>query len=445
MRVQAILRIVLVLALVALLGTLSQLYKTELDWTHGNRNTLTDASLELLERMPGPITFTAFTSSDAQIKRSIRGDLARYLRVRDDIALEFVDPSRQPQRARDAGIRNFNDVVISYEGNQEIVRELTEPAITGALQKLADPSARVVYFLRGHGERSLEAGRGGGELTMAALVEALEGTGLRVEKLNLAETGRIPDDATALVLASPENRPVASTQRRIAEWIADGGNLIWLADPASAQDLDSITEALSMEWLPGVAVFPDYEQTSGHPGIFLATRYPPHPLTGRLEEITVFPLVSGLDWDTDSDWRGMPMLTTGGSAWLETGEIEGDLVFDEAAGDIRGPITVGATLTREHEQADGSRIQQRVVLIGDSDFLINAYLDQVGNRQLALNIFQWAAARDKQLDIDVPRVPDGSLRLSDTAFMIIAGATVIALPLLLLAFGVARWALRRRR
>ena len=102
MRLQAILRIVLVLALVILLGTLSQLYKTELDWTYGDRNSLSEASLELLERMPGPIVFTAFTSADAEMKRTILADLARYQRVRDNIEVEFVDPSRNPQRAREA-------------------------------------------------------------------------------------------------------------------------------------------------------------------------------------------------------------------------------------------------------------------------------------------------------------------------------------------------------
>ena len=77
--------------------------------------------------------------------------------------------------------------------------------------------------------------------------------------------------------------------------------------------------------------------------------------------------------------------------------------------------------------------------------LINAYLEQAANRQLALNLFQWAAARDKQLDIDVPKAPDSSLRMSGFALTAIAGGIVIGLPLLLVAFGVTRWALRRRR
>lgn len=448
-RLQQLLRIVLVLGVVAVAGVLSQIYKTEFDWTYGGRNSLSEASRQLLARMPEPIVFTAFTSSDAEMKRSIIGDLGRYRRAADNIEIRFVDPSREPQKARAAGIRSFNEVQIAYQGNSEVIGSLTEPAITGALQRLANPEEKVVYFLRGHGERTLsgsgENGQGSG-LSMAALVGALEETGLRVAPLNLADTPEIPADASVLVLASPQSALLEGEQRRVAEWVRDGGNLVWLADPDSAHDIPALAEILTVEWQPGVAVFPDYEATSGHPGILLATDYPPNPLTRRLEQTTVFPLVAGLEWDMNGEWNGMPLVVTRDSAWLETGAIEGDLTFDEAAGDIGGPVTVGATMTRDLPAGDGETVlEQRVVVFGDSDFLIDAYLREVGNRQLALNLFQWVASRDRQLDIDVPRAPDTSLRMSGLSLTLVAGGIVLVLPALLIGFGVVRWIIRRRR
>ncbi|WP_420428022.1 GldG family protein [Algiphilus sp.] len=442
-RWQHLLRIVLVLALVALIGTASQLYKHTFDWTYGNRNSLSEASVALLQRMPGPITFTAFTSSDAEVKRSVMADLARYRRVKDDIEIRFVDPSRQPQVARSAGIRRFNEVQVQYQGNAEVISDLGEPSVTSALQRLAEPEKKVLYVLQGHGERRLDDG---GDLGIQRLVGALRDTGLRVQALNLAEAGAIPENATALVLLSPQRALLQGEQQQVAQWIDDGGNLLWFADPDSAADLGPVNDALGVQWQPGVAVFPDYEATSGHPGILLVTDYPPNPITQRLEDITVFPLVRGLDWDMDSEWRGMPLVVTRDSAWLETGPIEGDLAFEQAAGDIRGPITVGATLTREHAHPSGEgSIQQRVVLFGDADFLADVYFEEVGNRQLAQNIFQWAATRDRQLSIDVPTVPDASLHMSGFWLTVIAATFVIGLPLLLLLFGVARWVVRRRR
>lgn len=440
---QHLLRIALVLVLVALVGTASQLYKHSFDWTYSNRNSLSEPSKALLDRMPGPIVFTAFTSSDPEVKRSITADLARYRRVKEDVEIRFIDPSREPQKARSAGIRRFNEVEIRYQGNTEVIRDLREPTVTNALQRLAEPEKKVLYVLQGHGERALD---GDGELGIQRLLGALRETGLTVQALNLAERAAIPEDATALVLLSPQRRLLEGEQKRVAQWVEQGGNLLWFADPDSATDLGPLNERLGVQWQDGVAVFPDYEATSGHPGILLVTSYPPNPLTQRLEEITVFPLVRGLDWDTETDWRGMPLVVTRDSAWLETGPIEGDLAFEEDAGDVRGPITIGATLTRMLDTADGEgQMEQRVVLFGDSDFLANVYFQEVGNRQLAQNIFQWAATRDRQLSIDVPTVPDASLHMSGFWLTVIAATFVIGLPLLLVLFGVARWAVRRRR
>ena len=109
-------------------------------------------------------------------------------------------------------------------------------------------------------------------------------------------------------------------------------------------------------------------------------------------------------------------------------------------------VTVGATMTRDLPAGDGETVlEQRVVVFGDSDFLIDAYLREVGNRQLALNLFQWVASRDRQLDIDVPRAPDTSLRMSGLSLTLVAGGIVLVLPALLIGFGVVRWIIRRRR
>lgn len=444
---QHLLRIALVLAIVVLIGFLSQRYKADFDWTHGGRNTLTEASQRLLERMPETVTFTAFTAGDAEMRRTIEGDLRRYARFKDNIEIDFVDPSLEPQRARDAGITAFNEVQVSYQGNSEVLRSLTEPAITAALQRLADPAAQKVLFLQGHGERGID---GGDPMSLSGLVSTLRETGLTVRTLNLAETPAIPGDTTVVVLARPQRRLLEGEQRVLAEWIEEGGNLIWMADPQTPTDFGPLNEALGVYWHDGVAVFPDFERTSGHPGIFLATGYPPNPVTQRLEDITVFPLVRSFEWDFGGDWRGMPFLSTPRDAWLETGAIEGDLTFDEDAGDIGGPLTIGATLTRDvtiagDDTDEAQALQQRVVLLGNSGFATDSYLGEAGNQRLAVNLFQWAATRDRQLDITIPRAPDSSLRLAPWALTTLSAAFVIGLPLLLIGFGVVRWAVRRRR
>ena len=88
---------------------------------------------------------------------------------------------------------------------------------------------------------------------------------------------------------------------------------------------------------------------------------------------------------------------------------------------------------------------QRVALIGDSDFISNAYLAEISNQQLGLNLVQWLASRDEQLNIDVPTAPDNALYLPPWAVIALAAVFALLLPLGLIGFGVARWVIRRRR
>jgi ABC-type uncharacterized transport system involved in gliding motility auxiliary subunit len=130
--------------------------------------------------------------------------------------------------------------------------------------------------------------------------------------------------------------------------------------------------------------------------------------------------------------------------------------LDEAAGDVPGPLLLGVALQRNHpdykppEKLDFAALdktppQQRVALVGDSDFLSNAYLKELGNQQAGTNLIQWLANRDSQLSIDIPKAKDVALMVPPWAYILIASGFIFVLPLLLLGVGVMRWWLRRRR
>ena len=87
---------------------------------------------------------------------------------------------------------------------------------------------------------------------------------------------------------------------------------------------------------------------------------------------------------------------------------------------------------------------QRVALVGDSDFLSNAYFGQLGNSLLGLNLAQWLASRDAQLNIDIPKAPDTALVIPSWGMYSIYFGFAFLLPAALLGFGVTRWVIRRR-
>ncbi|HEY0973018.1 MAG TPA: GldG family protein [Solimonas sp.] len=451
---QQLLNGLLVLAVIVLLGFLSVRFKTELDWTANKRNTLTDASVKQLEAMPDAIRFYVFAPSGADTRRAVETDLAKYRRQKQDIALEFVDPSVSPQKVREFNINFVGQVVVEYQGRRETLTATTEPAITSALQRLSFSGEQWVVFLEGHGERSTVEG---GPAAFSRFATALREKGLKVQPLNLVQNPKVPDNTSVLVIASPTSKLFDGEIKLIQEFVDRGGNLLWLADPDFPAGLEPLAQQLGVQWQNGYAILPEYQLLgTGHPGFFAAMDYPRNPVTQGLDMVTLFPLVRSLTTAPPEGWTAQPLLQTSEAAWLETGDIEsGQVALDP--NDIPGPLTIGATLTRvftpaaaqDKGEGEGDAAPkphpQRIALIGDADFLSDAYLGEVGNQQLGLNLVQWLASRDSQLNIDVPKAPDTSLFLPGWATMLIAAGFVLVLPLLLLGIGVTRWIVRRRK
>lgn len=452
--IQQLINGALVLAVIVLLGYLSVRYKAELDWTANKRNTLTEASVKQLDSMADPITFYVFAPSGADTRRAVEEDLGKYTRVKSDIRLEFVDPSASPQKVREFNINFIGEVVVEYQGRRENLRATTEQAVTTALQRLAYSGEQYVVFLEGHGER---ATAGEGPESYARFAQALRDKGLKVQGLNLVQTPSVPDNTSVLVIASPTSKLLEGEAQIVRDYVKTGGNLLWLADPDFPAGMDTLARDLGVEWQNGYAILPEYQILgTGHPGFFAAVGYPPNPVTQGLDLVTLFPLVRSVKSSGAEGWTAQPMLQTSEAAWLETGDIESGRVALDAT-DIPGPLTIGLTLTRQFkpsaapdaaadsEAGTPATRPQRVALVGDADFLSDAYVGELGNQQLGLNIVQWLASRDAQLNIDIKKAPDTSLYLPGWATITVSAVFILLLPLALVGFGVARWVVRRRK
>ncbi len=453
--IQQLVNGVLIVAVIVLLGVLSVRFKSELDWTANKRNTLTEASVKLLDSMSDPIVFHVFAPNGADSRRAVEEDLRKYAREKDNIEIDFIDPSASPQKVRDYNVSFVGEVVVEYQGRRENLRATTEQAITTALQRLAYSGEQYVVFLQGHGERATS---GDTPSSFGLFAQALRDKGLKVQDLNLVQTPSIPDNTSVLVIGSPSSKLLDGEVQIVRDYVSKGGNLLWLADPDYPTGLDALAKDIGIQWQDGYAILPEYQILgTGHPGFFAAVGYPPNPVTQGLDLVTLFPLVRSLvNTGEVAGWDAKPMLQTSEAAWLETGDIEsGSVSLDPT--DIPGPLNIGMTLTRTYTpaKADGGAPDaaagnngphpQRIALIGDADFLSNAYVGELGNQQLGLNVVQWLASRDAQLNIDIKKAPDTQLFLPAWGTYLVSGGFIIVLPLLLLGFGIGRWMVRRRK
>lgn len=445
-----------------LLAFLSREFHFQADWTYGNRNSLTEATRSLLEQTDQPLKFVAYIPEDAMLQEQLRKLVAKYQRVKPDIKLEFVNPDLDPVRAKQDGIQYAGQMVIHLGDRSEVIEQTTESVIANAIQRMSRGAERLVVFLEGHGERDPLAETSNG---LSQFLASLERSGFKVQPHNLVRTQSIPNNARFLVIASPQKDLLAGEVDLLKNYLEQGGNLLWLQDPGGLKGLKPLADLLGLKISEG-SVLDANEQLHAvlgvsHPAIVPVVDYGRSPIAEKLTgSQSLFPFSTMIERNPAENkstlvWQTEELLTTLPNSWLETGAIDGAVTYEEDKGDVLGPISIGFTLTRLLEQPEAAQTtelanakqerQQRVVVIGDSDFLINSFIGQGVNLELATNIFNWLSADDKLLNIQVNNAPDTSFTLGETSSLVLASFFLIILPLSLIGLGSFIWFRRRRR
>jgi len=429
--------VVLLLVVVGLLMGLSRDYHLQFDWTRNGRNTLSEASRNLLKTLDKPVQVTAFARETEGVRSSISEFIGRYQKYKKNVTLEFVNPDTDPARTRAAGVRLDGELVVEYNGRKENLNQVTEESFTNALARLGRGGERWVVFVTGHGERSPDRQANFDLSTWSA---QLAKRGLKTRTLALGGSNAIPQNTSVLVIASPRVKYLAGEVKQIEQYLAHGGNLLWLADPGPLQGLARVAESLGVEFQRGVVVDPTSQTITGaSPNFIVAMRYGSQPVVRGFDLTTLFPEAQGITVQPPKGWEQQTIVDTAPSAWIETGPLTGRIQFN-AGQDTRGPINLGVALTRKQEGRE-----QRVAVFGDGDFLSNTFIGNGGNLELGMNLVNWLGSDDAYINVPVHTAPDLSLTLSHNAQLFMLVGFLLILPLGLLGSGVTIWWRRRKR
>lgn len=443
LRLQALLFAMLFIGIIAMLAWLSSRYVYQADWTSGARNSVSADTRKLLDSMDQPVSISAFVRDEGLVRDQIRDLVGSYQRFKDDISLEFINPDTQPARVRELGIASGGEIVIRYQDRSENIQTLSEQQLSNALLRLTRKQQRWIAFLSGHGERPPEGETNYG---LGMFTQELERKGLQIQTVNLAES-LIPSNTNLLVIAGPRVALLPGEVEKLQRYTEQGGNLLWLAEPGNLQGLQPLAEQLDIDLLPGVVVDAATEMFGiDNPTFVVVTGYPRHDITSEMTAVTVYPEAAALDINDNGNWEVLPLLTTLERTWTELDEIANEIQFDSNTDERAGPLDIGVILTRIRTDDNGAELpMQRIIVIGDGDFLSNTYLGNGGNLHLGLNIVQWLSHDEAVLDIQIKAAPDTSLVLGKVAQAVIGLGFLIGLPLLLLVTGILVWLLRRRR
>jgi len=438
--------VVLFLAAIGLLQWISREYHWRIDLTQNARHTLSPASLAVLERLPDVITVTAFASTKGDLRRQIREQIERYRRFKSNISLDFVNPDTAPEQVRAEGVLYDGTVVLRYGKAKETLPpgSLNEESITNALTRLGRRGERSLVFLTGHGERSPERQA---NFDYSVWADELRKRGFHTRTQSLADTPKIPDKISALVIAGPRVKLLPGEAREIVAYVERGGNLLWLHDPGPLHGLSPVAEYLGLEFLNGIVVDPASQAITGNATAIVVSRYGNHPVVRYFEDVTLFPHAGALRIKAPKGWRATPLIDSRPEAWLEAAppKTGATAKFDKGA-DVAGPLTIGTALVRELGDKDSgdTKREQRVIAIADGDFLSNSYLANGGNLEMGMSLANWLSQNDAYVSMPVGTVRDRQLRLDLPAQIALAVIFLAGLPLLFGAAGIGIWWRRRK-
>ncbi len=457
---QKIIFLLLFLSTIGMLAWITNHYTYQIDLTANKRHSLSDSSIDLLNVLDKEVMVHAYATDDVT-KKAITEVISRYQRQKSNFKLRLLNPDIDIDDAQQDGIvmNKPYAFVIYYNNRMEHIDSLSEQAISNALLRLNRRDNQQLVFLSGHGERSL---KGKDNRAYATLHLQLKEMGFNLQTTNLLENP-LPENTKLLIIAAPVHDYLAGEVEQINNFINNGGNLLWLADPGELYGLDKLANSLGLQFHNGLILDnnPDLRKTLNidSPAVIPVTAYSAHIITDTIRYNTLFPLVRGIsplsNDNTVNNWQIEALFGSTGDSWTETDGLSEEMVYNASSGDVAGPITMAAALHREkisgntNESRNGSAIKQsktqRIVVIGDSDFLSDTYIGAGANLNLGLNIFNWLIGDDDFISVESKSSPDTKLQLNDSQLMIIGFGFFLIIPLILLITGLRIWYVRKSR
>ena len=356
-----------------------------------------------------------------------------------------IDPEVDLDLFRQFELGSARSVVVAVGDRHTTLVQPEESALLSAIYRLASGRLTRVMFLSGHGEHLLDNDERPG---YSGCARALADQGYDVRPLVLAGGARVPESCDVLVVAGPRLDPEPGETAAIDAFLARGGAVLALTDPPTPPGWSAWLQTWHL--VPTGEVLIDAERLSVSQGmgprtVAVIDTYSQHEIVASLHGlVTTFPLSQPLlrTAANDSTLFGGPLLTTGDRSWGETDPatmFTGRPEFDPQA-DRRGPLPFGWVL----EARRGGGRPGRLVVIGNSEFLNNATVNQGANRDLLLNLAGWLAREEALIEVRGRDPLNQPVVLTRTQKEVYGWGAIVGWPLLVGSLALGNM-LRRRR
>src|SRR5262252_10006174 len=150
----ATLYIAVTIAILTVANILADRYNKSYDSTANKRYSLSDQTAKIVKGLKQDATITYFNRSTRF--RDGKDILDQYANLSPKLQVKYVDPDKDPELAREYGIRSFGTAVVQIGSKREEAKSMTEEGITGAFIRNLKSNTRTVCFVTGSGEHQIE-------------------------------------------------------------------------------------------------------------------------------------------------------------------------------------------------------------------------------------------------------------------------------------------------
>lgn len=438
--------ILVVLAALVVGNILADRYNKTYDATSNKRYSLSEQTIKIVKGVPRDATITYFNQST----RFNEGKdlLDEYANLSPRIHVQYVDPDKNPEQAREAGIREPGTAVVQIGAKKQIAKSMTEEGITGAFIRELKGGVKTVCFVSGSGEHRIdESDREG----LSQFKDLLTKDNYESKPIDLLQKAEVPGDCTALVVAGPTRDYEQPEVDAIRKYVEAGGRALFMMDPplklghSDIADNDGLT-ALLQSW--GVTLKKDLildlnplgQIVGTGPSVALVTSYGLQPIVTDMKgTATGFPLSRSMEIKS-TDKSSVEKLFDSSSTSVATSDLSSGRVNVNDPRNQKGPLTIGAAGTYNTGKENS---QGRFVVVGSSSWAANGFIRFNGNNDLALNTINWLASDEDLISIRPKPPEDRHVTMTRGQLNFVRVTSQFLLPLIVVVAGVLVWFKRR--
>ncbi len=438
--------ILVVLAGVVVANTLADRHNKSFDSTANKRYSLSDQTAKIVNGLRQDATITYFDQSTRF--REGKDLLDQYANLSRRVRVEYVDPDKNPQLAREAGIRNFGTAVVQVGDKREEAKSMTEEGITGAFIRDLKTNTRTVCFVNGSGEHQADDRDREG---LSGFKDLLSKDNYDSKTIDLLQKAEVPKECTTLIVAGPTRNYEQPEVDAVKKYVEDGGRALLMLDPplklghSEIADNDALT-ALLQGW--GVSLSKDLildlnpiGQLAGlGPQVALVTSYSSQPIVNEMKgTATGFPLARSMEIKNTDKTSVQKLFDSSGSS-LATSNLSSAAVDVNDPKNKKGPLTIAAAGTYNTGKENS---QGRFVVVGSSSWAANRFINFNGNNDLALNAVNWLASDEDLISIRPKQREDRRITMTRAQLNLVRVTSQFILPLVVVMAGVGVWWKRR--